>query len=286
MQNPIRKSETAIGTPIWIVDGRRFGARPARQQFATKEQAEECLSKMIAERGAGLAPSRRDKTFKTLAEEYMKARESDLAGKTFRGFRSMLKKNLLPTLGSKRVIDIDTPMVSEFLTSKRETLKPSSVKTVRAVLSVIMKTAVEQRLIKSNPVREANTGSKSRKSRIEQSRVVPKERPFTQDQQDKLLTWCSANDVELHDFLFLMFKTGCRPGEARALTWNKVLDDVILVEVSADDKNVVTPTKTGVRRSVDMSPTLKELLRRRWLHAQLNGAVNESFIFGDGITPL
>jgi integrase len=280
MTNPIRKGKTLTGTTVWIVDGRRYGASPARPQFATKELAEEALSKMIEQRGGGLNPSRRDVTFATLADEYMKAKETDLAGKTFRTFQSMLKVNLLPELGTKRVVDIDTPLISAFLLGKRPAYKPSSVRRMRAVLSMIMQTAVARRLVKSNPVREAVTGSKSRKSRIEQSRVVAKERSFTAEQQTALLTWCAANDPELHDLLFLLFKTGCRPGEARALTWDKVLDDVILVEVSADDQNVVTPTKTGVRRSVDMSPALKELLHRRWLHAQLNGATQQSFVFG------
>jgi len=49
MANPIRKTTTLAGATIWVVDGRRYNASPARPQFPTKEQAETALAEMIAQ---------------------------------------------------------------------------------------------------------------------------------------------------------------------------------------------------------------------------------------------
>src|SRR5208282_1675737 len=119
MADPIRKIETLAGTEVWQVDGRRFGAAPARPQFRTREQAEEALAKMIEQRGAGLSPTRRDITFAMQAESFLKNNADALAGKTIRSYEGNLRVHLLPAFGSKRVIDIKTAAIKAFLAEKR-----------------------------------------------------------------------------------------------------------------------------------------------------------------------
>ena len=326
MADPIRKIETLAGTEVWQVDGRRFGAAPARPQFRTREQAEEALAKMIEQRGAGLSPTRRDITFAMQAESFLKNNADALAGKTIRSYEGSLRVHLLPAFGSKRVIDIKTAAIKAFLAEKRtpqkmvkvvETaaegryrdrthtipvatfdaatmrklgpeverrLSAGTVQQLRAALSVIFLSAVDDSLISTNPVTAARVGVRGRKAKMAANVAVTEEKPFSEEQRDALLRWCAESDAELGDFLFTLFKTGCRIGEARGLKWADVSADHIRIERSVDDRNVVTPTKTGNVRKVELAPGLKKALHERFEGRRRtgHGVAATDYIFGNG----
>ncbi len=317
--NPIRKIKTLAGSTVWQVDGRKYGASPARPQFHTKEQAEDALAEMIARRGGGLNPGRRDITFAMQAEAYLKNSADALAARTLRSYASSLKVHILPKFGAKRVIDINTAMIKAFLAEKRaktptvkivsgvrpraktiaaadfdpatmrryvndtgseRQLGIATVRHLRATLSVIFQSAVDDGLISANPVTAARGANRGRKARAAANQAVAKERPFTQAQQEAILYWSRERDHELHDFVFTLLRTGARPGEIRALRWGDIVGDKILIERSADDRNEITLTKTGNKRSVDLTPALRDVLRLRFLQRGKPEAT--SFVFGNG----
>ncbi len=129
----------------------------------------------------------------------------------------------------------------------------------------------------------ARVGNRGRKARAAANQSVPKERVFTQKQIDAILEWCAARDHDLHDFVFTLLRTGCRPGECRALRWQDIVGNKILIERALDDRNVIGLTKTGGKRAVDLSPALKDVLRLRLLKRP--GAEPTSFVFGNGTPP-
>jgi integrase len=292
MANPIRKIGTKAGTVVWQVDGRRYNASPRRPQFPTKEAAEDALAQMIAKRGAGLSPTRRDVTFAMQADVYLKNAADALAGRSLRSYASILNTHLLPAFGSKRIIDINTASIRAFLAGKSAAKKPSgerqfsaaTVRLLRATLSVIFSTAVDDGLIPANPVTAAHVGNRGRKARIAGRVAVEKIRPFEQKQVDAILEFCDARDQELGDFVFTLLRTGARPGEARALRWSDIHEDKVLIERSVDDLNVITPTKTGNVREVDLTPALKDVLKLRRLKRERagHGAGDGDFVFGNG----
>ncbi len=323
--NPIKKIKTLAGTVGWQIDGRRFGASPARPQFKTKEKAEIALAEMIARRGAGLRPDRRDITFGMQSEAYLRDNATALAGKTIRSYASLLRAHLLAPFGNRRITEITTAEIKQFLARKSATkkvirviaagsgerrgrtstipvadfdpatmralgneregqLKPTSVKQLRAMLSIIFQSAVDDNLLSTNPVTAARSGARGRAARMARRPAVTKEKPFTEDQRDALLRWCGENDAELGEFLFLLFKTGCRIGEARALRWGDVHPAHICIERNIDDRNVVTLTKTGPARLVELADGLKKVLAARFKERQRTGhAVGaDDYIFGNG----
>lgn len=293
MANPIKKTKTLAGTVVWQVDGRKFGAVPARPQFPTKEKAEDALAEMIAKRRAGLSPGRRDVTFQTQADALLKNNADSHAARSLRSYASILKVHLLPAFGTKRVIDINTPTIKSFLAAKaaakhpktgERLLGPATIRLLRAVLSTIFETAVDDGLLSVNPVTAARMGTRARKTKMANKQVVEKVRPFSQEQVTAILEWCDARDQELGDFVFTMLRTGCRKGEARALKWGDIHDDQITIERSADDQNVITATKTGERREADMSAALKDVLKLRRLKRERagHGAGDDDFVFGNG----
>jgi integrase len=323
--NPIRKIKTLAGTVVWQVDGRKFNAAPRRPQFATKEQAETALSEMIARRGAGLHPGRRDITFAAQAEALLKNSADALAGKTLRAYSSTLQAHLLPAFGNKRVIDISTAQIKAFLAEKRaprkvvkivtvgegrcrdrtttipvgdfdsatmrklgpeveRQLAPASVQQLRATLSVVFQSAVEDGLISVNPLAAIRLGRRGRKARVAASVAVAEEKPFTEAERDALLRWCAETDAELGDFLALLFKTGCRIGEGRALRWGDIHPDYIQIERNVDDKGEITLTKTGLARKVELAADLKKILAARFVDRQRtgHGTGATDYVFGNG----
>jgi len=317
----IRKIVQLSGNPVWQVNGRKFGF--GRPQFATKELAEAELADMIKKRGGGLSPGRRDVTLAEQAEAFLANAADGLAEKTLRSYRGHLNVHILPRFGKRRVVEISTPVVKAFLTEKRQPiptvkiasadpkksrvidladfdpatmkrwpdqdadaarrLSVATIRLIRATLSVVFQSAVDDRIIDQNPVAAARSSQRSRKAKAARNLAVPKERPFSQAQQDALLSWCSERDQELHDFLFTLLRLGARPGEARALRWGDIVGDKVLIEESATDKNEITETKTGGKRAVDMSPELRDVLRLRQLK---RAASDTAYIFGNGVTPL
>jgi integrase len=96
-------------------------------------------------------------------------------------------------------------------------LSTTTVRLIRATLSVVFQSAVDDRIIDRNPVASARTSRRSRKARAANRVAVAKERVFTEAQQIAILSWCSEHDQELHDLFFLVLRSGLRPGECRAL---------------------------------------------------------------------
>lgn len=146
-------------------------------------------------------------------------------------------------------------------------LSISTLRLIRATLSVVFASAVDDRIIDRNPVPDAKVSRQSRKAKDANRVAVIRERVFTEAQQAALLSWCSERDPELHDLFFLLLRSGLRPGECRALAcgdidfrWRK-----IRIEYSVSDKGTFGPTKTGLGRSVDISPALRDVMRLRML---------------------
>ena len=287
----IRKIVQLSGNPTWQVNLRKYGL--GRPQFETKEAAEAALADAIKKRGAGLNPGRRDVTFAEQAEAFLANAADALAEPTLRSYRGLLKVHILPRFSTRRVIDINTPMIKAFLTEKRTAtqkrpekearaqrkLSATTIRLIRATLSVVFASAVDDRIIDLNPVAAARSSQRGRKAKAASLVAVPKERPFSQEQVDALLSWCSERDPELHDFVFTLLRLGLRPGEARALRWGDIVGNKVLIERSATDRNQITLTKTGQSRSVDLSPALKDVLRLRQLK---RGAADGDYIFGNG----
>ena len=301
----IRKIVQLSGNPVWQVNGRKFGF--GRPQFATKELAEAELADMIKKRGGGLSPGRRDVTFAEQAEAFLANAADGLAEKTLRSYRGHLNVHILSYFGKRRVVEINAPMIKTFLTEKRQPIptvkivsanrkKPrvidlanfdsttmkrwteqdadatrklsiSTLRLIRATLSVVFASAVDDRIIDRNPVPDAKVSRQTRKARASNRVAVPKERVFTEAQQGALLSWSGERDPELHDVIFLLLRSGLRPGECRALAWGDIdfARRKIRIEYSSSDKSTFGPTKTGLGRSVDISPALRDVMRLRML---------------------
>jgi len=117
---------------------------------------------------------------------------------------------------------------------KTKQARPLSAKTVRhvaSVLDVILKAAVKKKLRESNPM-----------AGVELPKVKPKEAVVLDaDQLSWYLDICRS--FGLYEILLFAAATGCRRGEALALTWTDIDFDTPTVTISKS----LEQTREGLR---------------------------------------
>lgn len=143
-------------------------------------------------------------------------------------YRSILTLHVTPWIGSLRLSELTTARLDAFLRERRRVDGYAVAKLCRSVASGVCAFAVRRDAIRFNPVRD----------------VTPLE--VTSGRQARALTasecseWLSVVDhsdfarrMDLPDLVRFLLGTGCRLGEALALTWEHVDLDRELVEIQA-----------------------------------------------------
>jgi len=116
--------------------------------------------------------------------------------------------------------------------------------------------AIENDYLKDNPWKEASKLIKR------PGKQGPK--PFTKDEVESILEGFQEYYPELYPFVRFLLGTGCRLGEARALTWSDLNQDMTICEISRQlsqkgDRSKLV--KNGKVRSLFLSESLTALLR-------------------------
>ena len=177
---------------------------------------------------------------------------------TYVRYKGLLSKYVFPVIGNKHVDDIKRSDVRDLLLRVSQTGKSKkSVQLIRDVISGPMGYAVDEELIKSNPVTGLTKKLNLRKN------GKSKADPLRSDEEVKLfLNTCKAEVPEFYPFFMCAFRTGMRLGELLALQWGDIdwNDRYILVNRSYRRK-IVSTTKSGEARRIDMSDQLLEALR-------------------------
>ena len=183
-------------------------------------------------------------------------------------YRQRLRAVILPAMGKWRLYECTVPNVDGFVRGLAATQSPESRKTVRTVVSQILRLAVQHEALRDNPVRHLDpieAGSK-------------KARALTAEERKRFLGWMhgtAANETEaraqkaarrrdLPDFVTFMLGTGVRIGEALAVRWCDVDlegipvvdgDDMRLVPIVAITGNVVRYRGAGLHRHAGKTAT-------------------------------
>ena len=139
------------------------------------------------------------------------------AGRTSRGFtersralyRGSLEQHALPRWGSWRLADVEPADVREMYSALRDDgVSVSGVKGVRAALSAMFATAVEDRLLRSNPIRGVRIPGDSEEEQAAKALT-----------RAELALVLEALPPNWRLFFELLVHTGLRISEAIGLTW-------------------------------------------------------------------
>lgn len=87
--------------------------------------------------------------FKDIAQDYIENKA--LTKNTIKGYKSLLKYNLLPCFGDMRICEITYESIVDFMQKMKEKYKPKTASNVVTLLGSILKYAFELGYIKHNP---------------------------------------------------------------------------------------------------------------------------------------
>jgi integrase len=246
----LRRRRNRDGSTSWDVTVRRVGYPTTCKSFPTKMEADIWAARTEAAAAGRTLTLAKSTTVATMLDEVL-PRLKNPVGAVFAYWRE--------AIGDLRLIDVSATLIAKH----RDLLlgapcaghghkkkRPRSTHTVRNYLvelgrayQIAMK---ELRLVDSNPVALVSKPPASR------WRV----RFLTDDELTRLLEACRTSDSpDLYSFVLFCLTTGCRKGEASALTWKNV---------DLERRWAIFPTtKNGTARGAPLTTTVTDLLRAR-----------------------
>ena len=87
--------------------------------------------------------------FNDIAQDYIENRI--LTKNTIKGYKSLLKYNLIPYFGDLKICEISYEIIVDFMQKMKEKYKPKTASNAVTLLGSILKYAFEQGYIKHNP---------------------------------------------------------------------------------------------------------------------------------------
>lgn len=183
---------------------------------------------------------------------------------TVTSYESIIRSHLAPALGSVRLRDLTTPMLQDYITSLRETLSQSTVRSILIVIKSSLRWAVANRkYLLVNPAEN-----------VKMPRYEPKPRQakiFTSEQIEAVFARYPQG-TPLYMPLTISYCTGMRLGECLALEWRHVdmrsrVIRVVGTSIDKDNHPIIEPPKTAASiRSVTFGQRLLKAFeaQRRW----------------------
>jgi integrase len=191
------------------------------------------------------------------AELDRKAAEGELAINTPRLYRSAFDNHVKDGVGALRLHEATPPRLDAFIVGMRARHGVAITKTARTVLNGIMRYAIRQGALKTNPMRDVGRITVGR-----QQKRARKRRALTHVEREDWLTKMEADVVAAHrdlpDLTRFMLATGVRIGECLAVTFDEV--DVAAKTVSID-WTVVRVKGQGLQRVSTKSVAGERTLR-------------------------
>lgn len=147
------------------------------------------------------------------------------------------------------------------LTGAEKPLSPGTIRDYHAIIYTVLEQAYKEMIIKYNPAKRVTL---PKKKRVRESKALQPE------QLKAVLAALEGEPLPFRALITLFISTGCRRGEALALTWDKV--DFVRREVLINQSMIYLPetgiqsgpTKTDNSRRVALPDETIELLRKLW----------------------
>lgn len=274
--------------------GRRVLETLGKEPLWNRKRAERELRRRLVdvERDGYRKPERL--TFAEFAErwfeDYLPAR--NLKATTVRNYRSSLERHLLPFFGRYDLakLEAEPELVDRFIAQKmREGLAPKTVANLAIDLGVILKQAVRWRLMRSNPVRDAE------RPRLEppemhvltEAEIAALDAGYAELERDAAESerawWALARTIT-----FVGLGTALRRGELLALRWRDVrmLEGLLRVREALVAGRFTTPKSRSSRRTIELGPRTIALFQKHWQRSAYQGDDELVFCHPTKGTPL
>lgn len=271
---------------IYVLAGGELRWKTVGNKLAEARRQRELLS---AKAQQGELPRHCTLTFAELAATWIEGfeaqvRSGERAERTLEHYRYQLRRNLLPTLGQKKVQEISTDDCARLIAKLRARgLSPKTIAGALVPLGRVFSLALRRGYINSNPLQRLETSERPRVHRREQ-------RVLTHEEMRKLLAACLPSYRPL---VTTALYTGMRLSELLGLTWAEVDFDAGLIRVRHQlsrgrrdraARRVRLKTKAAVR-DIPLLPQLGSLLKQHKLAAPFSD--DRDYVFSTTLgTPL
>lgn len=240
----------------FTVDGKRFYC-----YGKTLKDCKDAETKKRAEIAEGI-PTGATITFSRYAEQYLQQKAGTVKTATITLQRSELKA-INAVIGKKRVRSIDKQTIYSLQMKLRKTNAPQTVNQKIALVSAILKAAVYDGIIRSDPcvgVKPLRVVSQPARETIH--RALSKE--------EQAAFFKSAADSWYLELFQTALQTGMRLGELSALTWAAVDFKHHVIHVTATltageawRVTVGTPKTRKSARDIPITPAVESILKRQ-----------------------
>lgn len=250
--------------------------------FKTKKAAQYgyedyCLAKS-ANRAAdsGEMNGNDELTFDELTRLYCKYQQGRVKSSSLYEMQKKIDKRILPAFTGKRVKDIKPVDILNWQSSLSEELSFAYTSSLFTLLRAIYKYGEKYHDIKNTTVKVDRPRSTEPKKEM---------KIWTPEEMARFLA--CTEDIMYKTFFLTLYVTGCRRGEAEALTWSDVDTDKGEMRISKSltrksptaPWEITTPKNTSSNRTVSLPMTLCKALDE-YKKEQEKMFPNASFVFG------
>ncbi len=213
--------------------------------------------------------------------QWLEMKSAVRKAKTMDNYRGICYTHIIPYMGDYRMQMVRKEHVQKMLNLKAKTMAPSSVASIKRILRIAMNDAMDEGIIKKNPVLRTETPK------------IEKKFPVALEKKDMLLLFSLAYTGEFlpkssHSIsspylrkqyfvaLCMAMATGLRKGELFALSWDKLKNNVLKIDRNIEDvrgiRHLTTPKTDSSIRYVAIPQSLLTLLMK-WKRIQNEYAV-------------
>jgi integrase len=181
------------------------------------------IAEALQVQGQRRDPSNRSVVNRELFRDYALDWLANYTGRTARGlgeltredYERIMRGHLIPWFGNMKLGTVQAPDVRAFITSlERKGLSPGRIRKIKAPLSAMFATAVEDGTLRVNPA--ANVRVVGRDDGTDEEGEI---RALT---DDELATFLGVVNPDWRFFFVVLYRTGLRISEALGLTWADV----------------------------------------------------------------
>ena len=213
------------------------------------------------------------------AESWIASKALALKPSSGTWYADRLDKHVLPVLGDFFLDKITNDDLRTLQASLAKRMAPASVNGTMAVLKMVIGDAVAEYELPRNP------GQRLRALPI---RKWDDDNPniLSAEELGRVLAWVKKESPQHYALIVLLAFTGVRIGEASALKWDDIDEEMGLIRIRrAQWRGKVSTTKTGKTRSVPLVPELAVVLRehRECLVARQAKGLEEGWMFPSAV---
>lgn len=161
-----------------------------------------------------------------------------------------INKYIRPYFAEFEIADIDDLEVDDFQNSLLDKLSANSVNAYMGTLSQFFDFLVKRKVLGISPMQHFD------KVEVRQPDVG-----FVPTRDEVMSVYEAARTDRDKTMILFAAQTGARIGEITPLTWDKIQNDRVIIDCSADRGIISKQNKTGVKRTIPIDRELQERLR-------------------------